>query len=276
MPSTKIRLNLRQSIARYDNSKPQHTISNDNAPCIGVSSHAERWFSQFSRHKVLSGLPAQHSQSMADWQSVVVNGTTGLKGYFHANLNINQFRVGSNTHDANVRSIKRSISLPSANAHNDAAGSWLPDNPHPTLSLSLGRGGGYVHDTCKQREREGNRKNLVLVYLIFTFQLFFGPPTPLFRLASSHNFFRCFPFIASAFLSQFSFCKSSLPFACLLWLWSSSKRLLVPVFTPFLLCLSLPPLSLWNFHKVFVLLKMEYIINRICREREGTLDTLSA
>lgn len=148
---------------------------------------------------------------------------------------------------------------------------------HTPLSLSLGRGGSYVHDTCKQREREGNRKNLVLVYLIFTFQLFFGPyPAPLFRLASSHNFFRFFPFIASAFLSQFSFCKSSLPFACLLWLWSSSKRLLVPVFTPFLLCLSLPPLPLWNFHKVFVLLKMEYIINRIWREREGTLDTLSA
>lgn len=179
----------------------------------------------------------------------------------------------THTHNANVRSIKRSISsLPSANAHNDAAGSWLPDNPLP------GEGWGYVHDTCKEweREREKARKNLVLVYLIFTFQLFFGPcPAPLSRLGSSHNFFRfpfCFlPPIASAFLSQFSFCKSSVPFACLLWLWSSSFwRLLLPVFTSFLPCL------LWNFHKVFVLLKIEYIINRIWRECEGALDILTA
>lgn len=65
---------------------------------------------------------------------------------------------------------------------------------HTTHSPSLGRGGGYVHDTCKQSEKEKARKNLVLVYLIFTFQLFFGPcPAPLSRLGSSHNFFR-FPF----------------------------------------------------------------------------------
>lgn len=151
---------------------------------------------------------------MADWQSVVVNGTTGLKGYFHANLDINQFRVGSNTHTHTMRMFVPLNGL--FRRCRQPMHTMTPQGADYQTTHSLGRSGGYVHDTCKQSEKEKARKNLVLVYLIFTFQLFFGPcPAPLFRLGSSHNFFR-FPPIASAFLSQFSFCKSSVPFACLL------------------------------------------------------------
>lgn len=78
----------------------------------------------------------------------------------------------THTHDANVRSIKRSISsLPSANAHNDAAGSWLPDNPLP------GEGWGLrARHLQTEWEREGKKKSCTCIFNIHISIVFWPLP----------------------------------------------------------------------------------------------------
>lgn len=85
-------------------------------------------------------------------------------------------------------------------------------HPHPLPPTPLHWGGvGGTCTTPANREKEKARKNLVLVYLIFTFQLFFGPsPSLLSRLGSSHNFFR-FPFSFRPPFTQPFFHSSRIP-----------------------------------------------------------------
>lgn len=140
--------------------------------------------------------------------------------------------------------------------------------PHPLPPIPPPWGGvGGTCTTPANREKEKARKNLVLVYLIFTFQLFFGPsPSHFSWLGSSHNFFR-FPFRSHPLFHLTFFHSSRIPSRlCPLLVcfdfWALRFSGFLYLF--FLLSLPLPtshfPLPLWNFHKVFVLLKMEYIL----------------
>lgn len=111
----------------------------------------------------------------------------------------------------------------------------------------------------------GARKNLVLVYLIFTFQLFFGPNSSFLSLSvsllfslslpcSSHNFFAPFylllPFsifhFARACESRLSLCPLLL---CLLWLSSSPFGGFLYLFPP---RFPFPCYSFYLLYEIFI------------------------